>query len=98
VELARKSLVGKSLARPDLVRQSNAGQAARPEDLEGLAAAFRQLHTMTKEQRAELSEAAKAFYQANLAEEVLLSRYEHLFEQLVRDRLAPSDDETLGRR
>ena len=68
----------------DLVLEAGAGIASQPSNPESLADAVRQLYNMPESRREAMGSAGREFYESNLTPEVLISRYEELFCNLMK--------------
>ncbi len=66
-----------------LVRQAGAGLIAKPGDPNDLAARIRELYVMQPEQREAMGAAGREFFLKNLSRDVLLDRFEALFDEVV---------------
>jgi colanic acid biosynthesis glycosyl transferase WcaI len=76
----------------ELIRNARAGLVTSPEDSGAIAAAVRQLAALTPEQRAEMGESGRRYYQANMSLKVGVDRFENIFQSLVnRARSGPQN-------
>jgi glycosyltransferase involved in cell wall biosynthesis len=76
----------------ELIRNARAGLVTPPEDSGAIAAAVRQLAELTPEQRAEMGESGRRYYQANMSLKVGVDRFENIFQSLVnRARSGPQN-------
>jgi glycosyltransferase involved in cell wall biosynthesis len=68
-----------------LVRRAGAGLVAKPGDPDNLAARVRELYVMKPEQREAMGAAGREFFLKNLSRDVLLDRFEALFDAIVHN-------------
>lgn len=68
----------------DVVRKGEAGLVFPPESADAMAAAVRQLHSLTVDEREAMGARAARAYRDHFSENVLQERYEQLFASLVR--------------
>ena len=68
----------------DLITQAGAGIVVRPSDPQDLARAVRQLYGMMPAERKAMGMAGRSFFLKNLSLEILLGRYENLFQQVAK--------------
>ena len=80
----------------DLVTQAGAGILAEPDNPASIAAAVRQLAEMTAEERESMGQAAKAFYDHELAIDRAVDKFDAIFRDAgIRSKRRPGTERTL---
>lgn len=76
----------------ELVRDARAGVVVQPENGVAIAKAVQQLSALTAEQRAEMGENGRRYYQAHMSLKAGVDRFENIFQSLVnRARSGPQN-------